>query len=292
MANRDVDDEFREIKREIIEARGLVIKTNNITAALSADVKSIARRQSGYERRITVNSATAYVLFVVVIFGGIKLWLDASMRENKSELRNLQRQDEQRSRELAAALREKEERSQLDARAQSFYELIRDGRKQEAVEAWEQLRRERLTAAEMAMFQDAVDRFRVDLSMAAYQRGLEHGRMGRYAEAHEAYEEAVRMKEDAGHIAFVRIAQADALRHLGRQREALVILQGVADGADREAADDALYKMAQSLSDLQQYGDARNTLRQLLRRFPYGSIANDARTYLGQLSNPLLYLRR
>jgi tetratricopeptide (TPR) repeat protein len=189
-------------------------------------------------------------------------------------------------------LREKEERAQLDARAQSFYELIRDGRKQEAVEAWEPLRRERLNPAEMAMFQDAVDRFRVDLSMAAYQRGLDHARMGRYAEGHEAYEEAVRLKEDAGHIPFVRIAQADALRHLGRQREALVILQGVADGADREAADDALYKMAQCLVDLQQYGDARNTLRQLLRRFPYGSISGDARLYLATLNNPAIMMRR
>lgn len=292
MAVRDPDDEYREIKREIIEARGLIIKTNNITAALSADVKSIARRQAGYERRITVNSATAYVLFVVVIFGGIKLWLDASIREARGEVRALQRVDEQRLRELAAALRDKEERAQLDARAQSFYELIRDGRKQEAVEAWEQLRRERLSPAEMAMFQDAIDDFRTDLSMAAWQRGLEHARMARYAEAHEAFEEAVRMKEDAGHIPFVRIAQADALRHLGRQREALVILQGVADGADREAADDALYKMAQCLVDLQQYGDARNTLRQLLRRFPYGSVSNDARMYLGQLSNPALLPRR
>ena len=100
------------------------------------------------------------------------------------------------------------------------------------------------------------------------------------------------MKEDAGHVPFVRIAQADALRHLGRQREALVILQGVADGADREAADDALYRSAQCLVDLQQYGDARNTLRQLLRRFPYGSVANDARMYLGQLSNPTMLPRR
>lgn len=292
MASRDPDDEFREIKREIIEARGLIIKTNNITAALSADVKSIARRQAGYERRISVNSAVAYVLFVALTFGGIKLWLDASIRAERSDSRGLQRSEEQARRELAAALREKEERSQLDARAQSFYELLRDGRKQEAVEAWETLRRERLSPAEMAMFQDAVDRFRVDLSMASYQRGLEHARMGRYAEAHEAYEEAVRMKEDAGHIPFVRIAQADALRHLGRQREALVILQGVADGADREAADDALLKSAQCLVDLQQYGDARNTLRQLLRRFPYGSVSNDARTYLGQLNNPTMLPRR
>ena len=64
----EVDEELREIKREIIESRGLVIKTNNLTNALSADIKSIAKRQQTYERRLSWNSATAYVVFVVVVF--------------------------------------------------------------------------------------------------------------------------------------------------------------------------------------------------------------------------------
>ncbi len=292
MSSRDVEEEFREIKREIIESRGLIIKSSNLTSALSADVKSIARRQAGYERRITVNSATAYVLFVVVIFAGIKLWLDASLRERDAELRALRRTDEQSRRELAVAVREKDERATLDARAQAFYDLVRDGRQQEVVESWEQLRRERLTAVELAMFQDVVDRFRTNLSVIAYQRGLEHARMARYAEAGESYEEALRLKDDAGHIPFVRIAQADALRHLGRQREAIVMLQAVADGNDREAADDALLKMSQCQVDLQLFGDARTTLRTLLRRFPYGTVANEARNYLFQLSAPTVGANR
>lgn len=292
MASRDIDDEFREIKREIIESRGLVIKTNNLTAALAADVKSIARRQAGYERRFSINSATAYILFVVLIFGGIKLWLDASIRERDVELRTLRRQEEQARRELGVALREKEERTQLDQRAQAFYDLVRDGRRQEVVEAWEQLRRERLSAAEMAMFQDVVDRARVALSVTAYERGLEHARMARYSEANEAYDESIRLKEDAGHVPMVRIAQADALRHLGRQREAVVILQAVADGADRDAADDALLLMARCQVDLQQYGEARTTLRALLRRFPRGTAADQARGYLFELSTPANAARR
>ena len=36
--------------------------------------------------------------------------------------------------------------------------------------------------------------------------------MARYAEANEAFDEAIRLKEDAGHIPLVRLAHADALR--------------------------------------------------------------------------------
>ena len=68
----DVDEELREIKREIIESRGLVIKTNNLTNALSADIRSIAKRQQDYEKRLSLNSATAYIVFVVVVFIALK----------------------------------------------------------------------------------------------------------------------------------------------------------------------------------------------------------------------------
>ena len=47
----EFDDELREIKREIVESRGLIIKTNNLTNALAADLKSISKRQLGFEWR-------------------------------------------------------------------------------------------------------------------------------------------------------------------------------------------------------------------------------------------------
>src|SRR5919112_1852089 len=75
----EVDEELSEIKREIIESRGLVIKTNNLTNALSADIRSIAKRQHTYERRITWNSATSYVVFVLVVFAALKLAMDARL---------------------------------------------------------------------------------------------------------------------------------------------------------------------------------------------------------------------
>ncbi len=40
---RDVDDEVRQIKKEIVESRGLIIKTKNLVNALGADIKSIAK---------------------------------------------------------------------------------------------------------------------------------------------------------------------------------------------------------------------------------------------------------
>src|SRR5262245_20138524 len=73
----DPGDELRDIKREIVESRGLIIKTNNLTNALAADLKSISKRQLGFERRAFWNSAGANLLFVVVVLGMVKLAWDA-----------------------------------------------------------------------------------------------------------------------------------------------------------------------------------------------------------------------
>lgn len=286
MPPRDADDEFREIKREIIESRGLVIKTHNATNALAADVKAVARRQAAYERRLSVNSAVAYVLFTALTFGGLKLWLDASVRERSSENHGLQAQIDRLRNENTTLQRERDERAQLETRALAFYDLIREGKRQEAVETWASLRRERLPSAEAAFFQDSVDRFRTDLSVNAYERGLEHARLARYVQANESFEEAVRLREDAAHIPRVKLAQGDALRHLGRHREAIVVLQTVADGPDSDAADDALFTIARCQTELNQYAEARTTLRTLLRRFPYGSTAQEARQWVANLALP------
>ncbi|MDP3279301.1 MAG: tetratricopeptide repeat protein [Deltaproteobacteria bacterium] len=283
---RDADEEFREIKREIIESRGLVIKTHNATNALAADVKAVARRQAAYERRLSVNSAVSYVLFTALTFGGLKLWLDASVRERTSENHAIQQQLDRSRTEIAGLQRERDERTQLETRTLAFYDLVREGKRQEAVEAWASLRRDRLPAAEAAFFQDTVDRFRTDLSISAYERGLEHARLARYVQANEAFDEAIRLREDASHIPRVKLAQGDSLRHLGRHREAIVVLQTVAESADSEVADDAMYLVARCQQDLNLYGEARTTLRALIRRFPYGSITAEARQTLVNLQLP------
>src|SRR4030095_12247524 len=85
MMTDDFDEELREIKREIVESRGLVIKTNNLTNALAADLKSISKRQLAFERRAFWNSATAYGLFVLVVVGVVKVAWDARIDSVQSE---------------------------------------------------------------------------------------------------------------------------------------------------------------------------------------------------------------
>jgi TolA-binding protein len=282
---READEEIREIKKEIIESRGLIIKTNNLTNALAADIKSIGKRQAGYERRFNWNSAAAYVLFAALSFVGLKLWSDVRIREIEGETRELEREARELRHDLTEETRRAEARERAEGKAAQFYDLIRQQKRAEVVERYEQVRTERLSRAEAAFFRDTVDRFRLDLSVAAYQAGLDLMRTGRYAEAVDAFQEAIHLKEEAAHIPAVKYQLARSLARLGRQGEAIVLAQAVIDqNVDRELQDDAAFLLALCAEDLGNIDDARNALRMIGRRWPRSQLALDARRHLGELN--------
>ena len=281
----EFDEEVRELKREIIETRGLIIKTNNLTNALSADLKSIAKRQQGYERRLIWNSATAYIVFVLVVFVALKLAWDARVDAVRAETEQTRQAVDRMSRELKVAQKRDEERAKAEVRASSFYEMIRQGKRADVVEQFEALNKEPLTKTELAMFADAADRARGELSIAAYHQGLDHARVGRWHEAAQSLEESLRYKDDASHSPLARYNLADAYRHLARQRDAVPILIQLSEASsDKEVMDDATFLLAQCLIDIQAWNDAKNTLRSFSRRFSDSPYMNQVRTQLADVS--------
>jgi TolA-binding protein len=200
-AVRETDEEIREIKKEIIESRGLTIKTNNLVNSLGADIKSIAKRQAGYERRFNWNGAVAYALFAALSFGGLKLASDATIAAIESEKLALESRNTDLRRALLEERQRADDRSAAEARAARFYDLIRQEKRREVVTRYDTIAEDtHISRAEAQFFRDFYERFRLDLSIEAYQVGLDLVRTGRYAEAADKLEEAIRLKEDAPHV--------------------------------------------------------------------------------------------
>jgi TolA-binding protein len=282
---RDPDDEIREIRTEIIESRGLIIKTNNLTNSLAADIKSIAKRQASYERRFTVNSAVAYALFALLSFVGLKLWSDVRVREIEGEKEELSRQVTDLRRDLEEETRRAEKREQAEVKAAQYYTLIRNKELTRVVEGYEEIRGEQLSKAESELFRDTEVKFRLQLSVDAYHTGLALMRTGRYAEAAESFQEAIRLQEDAAHIPGVKLSLAQALLKLGRASEASLLSSELIDqNIDKEIQDDAALLLSQCAESLGNIDDARNALRLLLRRWPRSALVTDARKHLADLN--------
>jgi TolA-binding protein len=282
---RDADDEIREIKTEIIESRGLIIKTNNLTNSLAADIKSIAKRQASYERRFNWNSAVAYALFATLSFVGLKLWSDVRINEIESEKDELTREVKELRRDLAEEIRRGEQREQAEAKATAYYNLIRQKELTKVVEGYEEIRKEQLSKAEEEFFRDTEDKFRLELSINAYQSGLNLMATGRYAEAAEQLRESIRLKEDSAHIPAVRYNLAKALRELGRAAEAQVLAKAVLEqNVDKDLQDDAAWLLSQCADDLGNLDDARDALKLLWRRWPRSALVPDTLKRLNELN--------
>ncbi len=282
---REIEEEIREIKKEIIESRGLVIKTNNIANTLGSDIKTIAKRQAAHERRAWWNSIAAYALLGAACLFGFRLLLDASVREIELEKENLQQEVKRLRGALDQEVQRAEKRVQAETKAMQFLELVESQRRAEAVERFRDLDKEQLSPAERALFRDIVARFHAELSAEAYQAGLELVRAGRIGDAAERFEAAIRLDESAAHAAKARYQLAEAERQLGKYAQAKLEVERVLDqNSDRDIHPAATLLLARILDELGDSDGARAQLRKLLSKYPHASVLLEARQLLGSLN--------
>jgi TolA-binding protein len=280
----EVDDELREIKREIIESRGVVIKTNNLTNALSADIKSIAKRQQSYEGRLSWNSATAYVVFVVVVFAALKFAVDARVDAIDATSKHLRDENARMKQDLDEARQREAERQAAELEAAKFYDLIREGKRADVIRGWEAMKSKPMTKSEAQLFAEAVDRARVEQATALYLQGLDAARLQRWQEAAGAFEESLKYDESAAVSPQAKLDLAGAYRKLHKQKDAIALLIPLTEGnVDREVQDDALELLAWCQVEIEAFNDAKNTWRTLLRRFPESHYAPEAKLALQNL---------
>lgn len=278
------EQDLEDIKREIVECRSLSIKTNNLVSALGADLKSIAKRQQGYQRHIVVNSATAYVVTVGVLFVALKFAWDARVDSVRAEGKQTRERLAQADKELARYEQEEEQRIKAGRRAHELYELIQENKRRELLEEYPKVAKLPLTRTEQALLSDAVRRARNELSLIAYQTGLDHIRTRRYHDAELSFRESLEFKRDAAHSPQATYQLGIALRALGKQRDAIPMLMQLSEAsADREVMDEAAFLLAQCQIDIQAWNDAKNTLRTFLRRFPKSQHVNEVRVKLSEL---------
>ena len=118
------DGEIAALRREVIEARNLVIKTDNLLKNLHAELKQMGRKHEEQEKRHWMTSVTAYIGFAVIAGVGAIAFANAEVRTARS--------DAQANEARAAALQKDAEkikaadqaRRETSERALRVYELL------------------------------------------------------------------------------------------------------------------------------------------------------------------------
>ncbi|MBW2261080.1 MAG: hypothetical protein JRG91_03825, partial [Deltaproteobacteria bacterium] len=167
----NVEEEVKDIKKEIVESRGLAIRTNNLVNSLGSDIKAIAKRQAGYERRFTLNSAVAYIIFSILTFVGLNMAYLAQRAKLKSEKEVVQTNLQELEAELDKMKKSQKSRERSEKQIQEFYQMVHDHRSEEAIAAYPKAMTYPLTDIEQSFFKDQVDTMRAELSLARFQEG-------------------------------------------------------------------------------------------------------------------------
>ena len=281
---QEIEEFLRELKKEIIEARALIIKSNNLVNSLAAEVRSIARRQASYERRISWNSIAAYVLFAILAYLGIRLAFAHQESRYLAELDEAVQATEKLKKEIKALKSKTKSHPRDEKEILALHQMIHDGNREQALDAYVKLDKDVLTETEKALFKDQIEAVRAHLSILKYNKGLGLVQKKKWPEAVESFKESLDLKKDAGHAPAARIEMANALRLQGKPREAIAILQKlIEEHLDRELADDAYWVLALCFDEAHQKDEAVAILRNLIRQYPDSQYVRMARIKIGDL---------
>src|ERR1700759_3844117 len=87
--DRGEESEMALLRKEVVEARNLVIKTDNLLKNLHAELKLMGRKHDEQERRHWMTSVTAYIAFALIASVGAIAYARAEVRTAREEAATL-----------------------------------------------------------------------------------------------------------------------------------------------------------------------------------------------------------
>jgi len=198
---RDLSD----LRREVIESRNLVIKTDNLLKNLHAELKLMGRKQELFEKRHMMTSVAAYFLFATLATLGAFTFARSEIRGAREESAANEGKAKQLTQEVEGLRRAEGLRRDASEKAARAYDLLgseKEGPGQTlAMDQALHLDRQLLSRLEAKALDDRAAGMRARLAQAALERGNAAFRrsdwagtaqeLGRYVELEPKVEESM-----------------------------------------------------------------------------------------------------
>ncbi|MBL8920747.1 MAG: tetratricopeptide repeat protein [Myxococcaceae bacterium] len=179
---------LEEIRREVVEARNMTIKTDNALKSLHAELKVVSSQQADFQRRTWFATGAAYLGFLAVCVGGAIAVSGARASSANEQRQRLEQQvaeltaqlDKQKSEAQAV---EKAERAAADVYRQMT--TLAGEERLKGVEALAKLDTSKLTPLTRQALQDRATLLRKEVGASVLERGKTAFRRGDWPEAVE-----------------------------------------------------------------------------------------------------------
>ncbi len=276
--------EASDPRKDHMELHALAARTHNVVTTLAVSLKEVVQRQQRYERGLNLNSFVAYVVFTVLLGGGFY-----QLYRSRADRLVGDRDQAIRARESAAA-EAAQLRSQLEARdraelaALDFWQLLRAGKKSEAIARYPELAALRLTKVESQVFQAELDRARREVVDGGWEGGLEAFEKKQWKNAAAAFKRSLSFEAEGPKAAQLRYYYGVSLHKQGDYAEAARQLeQAITGGVERTVGPDARFYLGAAFEQLRQPERARAEYERYATARPDDAFSPSARRKVREL---------
>jgi TolA-binding protein len=279
-----VEDDFQEIKQEIVQSHNLIIKTDNLIKNLSAEIRQIQKKQEIYERKYWISSIGAYAIVAAVCFVGVYIGFEAKVNAERREKETLTAKLEQ-TQDKADDLQQKlSVRTQQEKVAEKILRLKREKRDVEALKVGEGLDINRLSPVLGRLVTRETDELRIKIGKEALDSGNSLLQKGYLKRAKREYDKAIAVKPPGKILAEAHYHRANVQTKLNRNSSAAedYLLAAKADPL-ASFCDLALYMAAGSLETSGDTVRAVETYKKLIAQHGKSRWASTAKRRLARL---------
>lgn len=275
---------LKDLRREILEARNLVIKADNQVKSLSGELKVITKFLEGERRRRAFSSASAYVLFALLSFGGLYLFFHSKLADLETQTRELEAERQALSLEAKDRLSRDDQTRAAEEAALGIIRTIRAGDLEKALKDYQELNFAHLTPLEAEILRMEVEKQRNILAREHFDRGEELYRAKQYKRAEEEFSAALAVHKDSARVPEALYYLGMIHYHLGKFPDAIEELERAREEAPKATwGDEALYHIASSYEEMKQLARAKEEYQTYLQKYPRGHYASLAKSKLSYL---------
>jgi tetratricopeptide (TPR) repeat protein len=280
----EVAGQLAELGHQVMETRNQMIKTANIVGNLSAELREIGRVYQQQRGKMIFTSASAYVIFVVLVATGfyfayrsrmdrIDFEKDAVVREHAAVLNRLE------------GLRQAtEKRREAENKAAAFYRLSQSGQVQQALNQYPEVAQLPLSRVEAAVFQDFFAKSRSRLAYASYAAGIKAFADKHWKRAATEFQKSLSYLPNPPHEASLRFHLGIALVRLGDYQEAAAELERALGGdAENQVSGEIRFHLGSVYEQLGRRDKAKAAYGAYLQHHGSSPLAAQARRKLNLL---------
>jgi TolA-binding protein len=274
----ETDKGLDDIRREVIESRNLVIKTDNLLKNLHAELKVVGKRQEDFAKRQWLSAAITYLGFLALCVGGAFLVSNARIAAVAQDRDKLEKQVQELASQVDRLKSEAQVSQAAEQRAAEVYKqmttLTGDDRLK-AIDALSKLDLSKVSVFAQRALQDRAALIRKEVGAVMFDRGIKAYHRNEWAAASDELARflALGPTDDEANEATYALGYALVQQH--KNEQALPVLQKYVAGSKAlKNRDYAMVMLVQAYDTLGQRDKAVEVSRDALAQYPNSEFAN------------------